>query len=101
MHCIGHVTFIEASARTMLILLIIATGLVAGMLPGLFKLDRKISIANILVGLVGALVGAFLGFGDTPLFLKYSFLNEKTLMVAVSCLFVFAKVFVKRIRVAQ
>jgi hypothetical protein len=52
-----------------------------------------------LVGIVGALAGAFLGFGDVPLFLKYPFLNEFTLMVAVSFLFVFIKVAVTRSRV--
>jgi uncharacterized membrane protein YeaQ/YmgE (transglycosylase-associated protein family) len=85
----------------MLILLIIVTGLVAGFLPGLLKLDKKISAPNIVVGLVGALVGAFLGFGDAPLFLKYPFLNETTLTVAVSFLFVFAKVFITRIRMTR
>jgi len=43
-------------------------------------------------------VGAFLGFGDVPLFLKYPFLNEITLMVAVSFLFVSIKVSVTRKR---
>lgn len=84
-----------------MILLIIVTGLVVGILPGLLKLDEKISVASIVVGLVGAFVGAFLGFGDALLFLKYAFLNEKTLMVAVSFLFVFAKVFITRIRMAR
>ena len=55
----------------------------------------------IVVGLVGAVVGAFLGFGDAPLFLEYSFLNEKTLMIAVSFLFVFTKVFITRIRMTR
>jgi hypothetical protein len=44
------------------------------------------------------LVGAFLGFGDAPLLLEYPFLNEITLMVAVSFLFVFIKVSVTRKR---
>lgn len=83
-----------------MLILIIVTGVVVGILPGLFKLDKKFSIANISFALVGALVGAFLGFGDAPLFLKYTFLNEKTLMVAVSSLFVFVKVFVTRERIA-
>ena len=79
---------------------IIVTGIVVGILPGLFKLDQKFSIANISFGLVGAFVGAFLGFGDAPLFLEYPFINEKTLMVAMSSLFVFVKVFVTRVRIA-
>ncbi len=83
----------------MLILLILVTGLVVGILPGLLKLDKMYSITNMVVGFVGALVGAFLGFGDAPLFLKYSFLNEITLMVAVSFLFVFIKVSVTRKRI--
>jgi uncharacterized membrane protein YeaQ/YmgE (transglycosylase-associated protein family) len=83
----------------MLILFIIVTGIVAGLLPGLFKLDKMFSITNLVVGFVGALVGAFLGFGDAPLLLKYPFLNEITLMVAVSFLFVIMKVFVTRKRI--
>jgi uncharacterized membrane protein YeaQ/YmgE (transglycosylase-associated protein family) len=84
----------------MLIVFILVTGIVVGLLPGFLKLDKKFSIANIAVGLVGALVGAFLGFGDAPLFLKYPFLNEKTLMIAVSFLFVFIKVSITRKRPA-
>ncbi len=76
----------------MLIIFILLTGIVVGILPGLLKLDEMFSITNIVVGFIGASVGAFLGFGDVPLFLKYPFLNEMTLMVAVSFLFVFIKV---------
>jgi uncharacterized membrane protein YeaQ/YmgE (transglycosylase-associated protein family) len=83
----------------MLIIFILATGIVVGILPGLLKLDRMFSITNIAIGFVGALVGAFLGFGDAPLFLKYPFLNEITLMIAVSFLFVFIKVSVARKRI--
>jgi len=83
----------------MLIIFILVTGLVVGILPGLLKLDNMFSITNIVVGFVGALVGAFLGFGDAPLFLEYPFLNEITLMVAVSFLFVFIKVSVARKRI--
>ena len=75
----------------MLIFLILVTGILVGILPGLLKFDKMFSISNIVVGIVGALVGTFLGFGDAPLFLKYPFLNEITLMVAVSFLFVFTK----------
>jgi len=82
----------------MLILLILVTGIVIGMLPGIFKLDKMFSITNIVVALVGALMGAFLGFGDAPLFLKYPFLHEKSLMVAVSFLFVIIKVSITRKR---
>ena len=85
----------------MLILLILVTGIVVGMLPGLLKLDKMFSIPNMVVGFVGALMGAFLGFGDAPLFLKYPFLNEITLMVAVSFLFVLIKVSVKRKRIVR
>ncbi len=84
----------------MLITFILVTGIVVGILPGLLKLDKTFSIPNIAVGFVGALVGAFLGFGDAPLLLKYPFLNEITLMVAVSLLFVFIKVTVTRKRSA-
>ncbi len=74
----------------------LVTGLVVGICPGLLKLDKMFSASNIVIGFVGALVGAFLGFGDAPLFLKYAFLNERTLMVAISFLFVFIKVSVAR-----
>lgn len=82
----------------MLIILILATGIVAGILPGLLKLDKMFSTTNTIVGLIGALVGAFLGFGDLPLFLEYSVLNEITLMVATSFLLVFVKVLIARKR---
>jgi uncharacterized membrane protein YeaQ/YmgE (transglycosylase-associated protein family) len=84
----------------MSIVFILVTGIVVGMLPGLLKLDKIFSITNIVVGFVGGLAGAFLGFGDAPLFLEYSFLNGITLMVAVSFLFVFVKVSVTRKRKA-
>ena len=84
----------------MLIILVLVTGVVVGILPGLLKLDKMFSTANIVVGIIGALVGAFLGFGDLPLFLQYSFLNEITLMVAVSFLLVFIKVLIVRRRIA-
>ena len=82
----------------MLIIFIVVTGIAVGLLPGLLKLDKMFSITNVVVGFVGALVGAFLGFGDVPLFLKYSFLNQWTLMVAVSFLFVAVKVSATRMR---
>ena len=80
----------------MLITLVFATGLVAGILPGLLKLDKVFSATNIIVGCIGALAGAFSGFGDLPLFLEFPFLNEVSLMVAVSLLFVFVKVLIAR-----
>ena len=80
----------------MLILFILVTGIVVGILPGLIRADKMFSMTNVVVGFVGAMVGAFLGFGDAPLFLKYTFLNEITLMVAVSFLFVFIKVLIVR-----
>ena len=82
----------------MLIILILVTGIVVGILPGLLKLDAMFSIPNMVVGFVGALIGTFLGFGDAPLLLEYPFLNEITLMVSVSFLSVFVKVFVTRKR---
>jgi len=82
----------------MMALLILITGLGIGMLPGLLKLDKRFSITNMAVGLVGAFIGAFLGFGDAPFLLKYPFLNPLTLMLAVSFLFVAIKVAVTRKR---
>ncbi len=84
----------------MLILFILLTGIAVGILPGLLRVDKMSSMTNVVVGFVGALVGAFLGFGDAPIFLEYPFLNEITLMVAVSILFVFIKVSVTRNRTA-
>ena len=83
----------------MLIIFILVTGIVVGVLPGLLRLDKVFSITNIVVGFAGALIGAFLGFGDAPIFLKYPFLNEITLMVSVSFLFVVIKVSVTRKRI--
>jgi uncharacterized membrane protein YeaQ/YmgE (transglycosylase-associated protein family) len=57
----------------MLVVFILVTGIVVGVLPGLLGLDKTFSVTNIVIGFVGALVGAFLGFGDVPLFLKYPF----------------------------
>ena len=80
----------------MLIVFILVTGIVVGILPGLLKIDKMFSTTNIVVAFIGALVGAFVGFGDAPLFLKHPFLNEITLMIAVSLLFVFLKVLISR-----
>ena len=85
----------------MLILFILITGILVGILPGLLKLDRMFSFTNIIVGVIGALLGAFVGFGDAQLFLNYPFLDEKSLMVAFSILFVLIKVFVSRNRRAR
>jgi hypothetical protein len=80
----------------MLVIFVLATGIAVGILPGLLRFDTMFSPTNMVVGCAGALVGVFLGFGDTPLFLEYPFLNEITLMVAVSLLFVAIKVSVTR-----
>ena len=94
-------SFIKAIEGTMLIIFMLVTAIVFGILPGLFKLDKMFSLTNIVVGFVGALFGAFLGFGDAPLLLKYPFLNEITLMVAVSFLFVVIKVSVTGKRIVS
>jgi len=84
----------------MLIVSILLTGVVVGVLPGLFGVDKILSFTNIVAGLSGALAGAFLGFGDAPLFLEYPVLNEKTLMVVVALLFVIVKVLVSKRKIA-
>ena len=85
----------------MLIWFILITGIVVGILPGLLKFDRMFSITNTIVGLVGAFFGAFIGLGDAPLFLKHPYLNEISLMIAVSILIVSIKVSVTRNRIAS
>jgi uncharacterized membrane protein YeaQ/YmgE (transglycosylase-associated protein family) len=75
---------------------ILVTGIAVGIIPGLLALDKIISMTNIALGITGALLGALLGFGDLPLFIEYPFLNEITLMVAVSFLFVFVKILIAR-----
>jgi hypothetical protein len=84
-----------------MIIFILVTGIAVGLLPGILKLDKLFGVTNIVVALLGAFAGAFMGFGDVPLFLKYPFLNEKTLTVAVSFLFVFVRVFVARKRISS
>jgi len=80
---------------------ILATGIVVGLIPGLLKQDKMFSVPNIVVGVFGALAGAFLGFGDAPLFLEYPFLNEKTLMIATAILAVLVKILIARKTVAR
>ena len=83
-----------------MLLPILITGIVAGLLPGLLKLDKAFSVTNIAAGIAGALIGAFLGFGDAPVLLENPWLNEKSLMVAGAILFVVAKVSLTRKRIA-
>jgi len=85
----------------MLLVLAVITGTMAGILPGLLKVDKTFSATNVFAGVVGALIGAFLGFGDAAIFLAYPFLNEITLMIAASLLFVFAKVLATRNRTGR
>lgn len=58
-----------------------AIGLVGAHGPG-----RK-TMLYIGVGIIGAFVGAFLGFGDTPLFMRAPHLNSWTLSVVAAVLF--------------
>ena len=58
------------------------------------EVTDRIETATYLVA--GALTGALLGFGDVPLFLDYPFLNEKSLMIATSLLFVLARTAITR-----
>lgn len=74
------------------LLLVLLVGAGIGALPGLFKLENRISAGSIVVGITGALVGAFLGFGDSLLLIKSPLLNETTLMTVFSLLFVIVKV---------
>jgi len=96
----ADVSFIKATEVSMLIWFILITGIVVGILPGLLKLDRMFSVTNIVFGLVGAFIGAFIGFGDAPLFLHHPYLNEISLIIGVSILFVSMKLFITRNRIA-
>ena len=82
----------------MIVMLALITGILVSILPGLFKLDKILSATNAFVGVVGALLGALLGFGDAGILLKYPILNEITLMFAVSILFVSVKILATRNR---
>jgi uncharacterized membrane protein YeaQ/YmgE (transglycosylase-associated protein family) len=100
-HRYGDVAHFGEAEFTMLIVFALITGILVGILPGLLKVDRIRSTSNVIVGIVGALAGAFLGFGDAAIFLTYPFLSERTLMIAVSILFVSVKVLATRNRAAR
>lgn len=85
----------------MIVMFALITGILVSILPGLLKLDKMLSATNVFVGVVGALLGALLGFGDAAILLKYPFLNEITLMFSASLLFVSVKVLVTRNRIDQ
>ena len=82
----------------MLIVFILITGILVGLLPGLLNVDQILRATNVFVGIFGALVGALLGLGDSAVFLTHPILNEITLMITVSLLFVSAKVLATRNR---
>ena len=77
----------------MMIVYILVAGIAIGLLPSVLKLDKIVSVPNVILGFLGALIGALLGFGDAPLLLQYSFLNEITFMFAGALILVFGKVF--------
>lgn len=82
----------------MLILIIFITGLVVGLASAIFKTSRSAGkvINNIIFGFFGALVGAFVGFGDSLFLLKYNFLNIYTLAIIGSVVFVLIVILIQR-----
>ena len=76
----------------MIIIYVLVVGTAIGFIPKLFKLSSKLFV-NIVVGIFGALIGAFLGFGDNPY--PYIF-NPLTMSIAVSGVFVFLAVFISK-----
>lgn len=82
--------------RKMMFFQILITGILAGLLPSLLRFDTVKSISNVITGIAGAFIGAFLGFGDAPLLLQYPFLNEITLMIGVAVAGVFIKVLIMK-----
>ena len=80
----------------MLLISMLITAVAIGILPGLFKLDKLLSISNMSLAFIGAFTGALIGFGDAPITVRYSFINEITLMIGFSAIFVFSKVLIIR-----
>jgi len=80
----------------MLIIYIIVIGTVVGIIPSLFKTSKRTGL-NIILGVLGAFVGAFLSFGDSPLLLKYN-LGVWSIMIVVSILFVLTSVLIEKRR---
>jgi uncharacterized membrane protein YeaQ/YmgE (transglycosylase-associated protein family) len=60
--------------------------LVVGSIVGII-LARQFNwrmLIYVLIGVVGAFIGGFLGFGDAPFLLRHSYLNSWTLSIIVS-----------------
>ena len=70
----------------MLIIYILVVGIAVGYVASLRK-TRFPSIIYIPIAFLGALIGAFLSFGDAPLYLKYPILNIWTIPAAFSIVF--------------
>lgn len=79
----------------MLIIYIIVVGVVVGSAASLGK-ARFPSVVYISTAFLGAFIGAFLSFGDSPLYLKYPFLNIWTVPVAFSIAFALVTMLVDR-----
>ncbi len=79
----------------MLFIIVIAVGIAVGYVASLRK-TRFRRVAYVSVAILGAFVGAFLSFGDSPLFLKYSFLNIFTVPVFFSVAFALMTMFIDR-----
>ena len=69
----------------MLLFYIILVGSIIGIIPSRHKRKRFVYVP---IGVVGALVGAFLSFGDAPFLMSRPYLNPWTLAIIVSTLLV-------------
>ena len=70
----------------MLLLYLLVVGSIVGAITASKPGVRM--VAYITIGVLGALIGAFLTFGDTPFLLRYPLLNPATASVIVSILLV-------------
>ena len=68
------IIYIYICILPMLFIYILVTGMIVGVLPGILKLNKMFSVTNMAIGSAGALVGAFIGFGDARIFLDYPIL---------------------------
>jgi uncharacterized membrane protein YeaQ/YmgE (transglycosylase-associated protein family) len=79
----------------MLLFYLLIVGAAAGIIPTLFKLSKK-PARNVVAGIIGAFVGAFLSFGDSPMMMRYSVLGPRSLAIFVAIGFVLIAVLIEK-----